>query len=418
MPHGATLIADVTALAEAVGVSFVGIGPTLSAIEEQCFGAAGPAKPVAVKAEAADAPMGSAAAEEAEASSDSEVEFVGSQTEAERTAAARLRAEREHDVLELPDDDEGVEARSASGTGVEAPTEEKTRKVGPVKVEARGASGAVGARRVPGAKRNNWGKGENLVRMASAVNNWFSGGKFASGMDMRNYAKTVRIPFETLKHYLHEDPARRRKLGASVGVKPLVPKEDPQVVVDAMDVMRHHDRGGDTLSISRALEYAPNGCMLFMLEMRRQNPDLPKGQEGTTAMKKMWRNLGDDGKKVWTDRAEPYREEYWAKLDEYNRNRDDFFVHQQIHRASRKRTKIALPRRLECFPSKSESSALPRKLECFPSESESSDSESDPSESESSDSESDSDESSARPAAWWRAALARRPCCGTAERGA
>ena len=99
--RAASLYADVNALGDAVGCEFAGIGPTLAAVEVQVFGAAGAAEP-AVKAEAV----------QQEASSDSDVEFTGTQTEADRVAAAKLRAERQHDVEELSDDDDDLKGFS------------------------------------------------------------------------------------------------------------------------------------------------------------------------------------------------------------------------------------------------------------------------------------------------------------------
>ena len=80
----ATLNGDVRALAEAVGLGFTSLPATLTALEAEVLGAQAP--PPAQPAEPAAAP---APAEPAADSDSDGFELTGSQTEAERTAAAR-----------------------------------------------------------------------------------------------------------------------------------------------------------------------------------------------------------------------------------------------------------------------------------------------------------------------------------------
>ena len=59
---------------------------------------------------------------------------------------------------------------------------------------------------------------------------------------MAKFAAKVGISFHTFKHYACKDLSKRRKLGSSVGAKPLVPQEDQRFIVD---LMQRHDRGND-----------------------------------------------------------------------------------------------------------------------------------------------------------------------------
>ncbi len=105
----ATLNSDVRALAEAVGVDFTSLPATLTALEAEVLGAPAQAAPPAQPAEPAAAP---APAEPAADSDSDGFELTGSQTEAERTAAAREEAERRNDVLDVDDDDDDLSSQS------------------------------------------------------------------------------------------------------------------------------------------------------------------------------------------------------------------------------------------------------------------------------------------------------------------
>jgi len=105
----ATLNSDVRALAEAVGVDFTSLPATLTALEAEVLGAPAEAAPPAQPAEPAAAP---APAEPAADSDSDGFELTGSQTEAERTAAAREEAERRNAVVDVDDDDDDLAGQS------------------------------------------------------------------------------------------------------------------------------------------------------------------------------------------------------------------------------------------------------------------------------------------------------------------
>jgi len=105
----ATLNSDVRALAEAVGLGFTSLPATLTALEAEVLGAPAQAAPPAQPAEPAAAP---APAEPAADSDSDGFELTGSQTEAERTAAAREEAERRNAVVDVDDDDDDLAGQS------------------------------------------------------------------------------------------------------------------------------------------------------------------------------------------------------------------------------------------------------------------------------------------------------------------
>ena len=105
----ATLNSDVHALAEAVGLDFTSLPATLTALEAEVLGAPAQAAPPAQPAEPAAAP---APAEPAADSDSDGFELTGSQTEAERTAAAREEAERRNAVVDVDDDDDDLAGQS------------------------------------------------------------------------------------------------------------------------------------------------------------------------------------------------------------------------------------------------------------------------------------------------------------------
>ena len=105
----ATLNSDVRALAEAVGVDFTSLPATLTALEAEVLGAPAQAAPPAQPAEPAAAP---APAEPAADSDSDGFELTGSQTEAERTAAAREEAERRNAVVDVDGDEDDLAGQS------------------------------------------------------------------------------------------------------------------------------------------------------------------------------------------------------------------------------------------------------------------------------------------------------------------
>ena len=116
------------------------------------------------------------------------------------------------------------------------------------------------AKKVPGKvkqTRTNWSKGVHLENMTNAVTEWFvpehantldSNGE---KMSPRAYSVSVGIPFETLKHYIHQDPTKRRELGKQVGAKPVLEKHLSQFV---SDVVRRADRGNEGKSRREAID--------------------------------------------------------------------------------------------------------------------------------------------------------------------
>ena len=106
----ATLNGDVRALAEAVGLGFTSLPATLTALEAEVLGAPAEAAP---PAQSAEPPAAAPAPAEPAADSDSDgFELTGSQTEAERTAAAREEAERRNAVVDVDDDDDDLAGQS------------------------------------------------------------------------------------------------------------------------------------------------------------------------------------------------------------------------------------------------------------------------------------------------------------------
>ena len=105
----ATLNSDVRALAEAVGVDFTSLPATLTALEAEVLGVPAQAAPPAQPAEPAAAP---APAEPAADSDSDGFELTGSQTEAERTAAAREEAERRNAVVDVDGDEDDLAGQS------------------------------------------------------------------------------------------------------------------------------------------------------------------------------------------------------------------------------------------------------------------------------------------------------------------
>ena len=105
----ATLNSDVRALAEAVGLDFTSLPATLAALEAEVLGAPAQAAPPAQPAEPAAAP---APAEPAADSDSDGFELTGSQTEAERTAAAREEAERRNAVVDVDGDEDDLAGQS------------------------------------------------------------------------------------------------------------------------------------------------------------------------------------------------------------------------------------------------------------------------------------------------------------------
>jgi hypothetical protein len=74
------------------------------------------------------------------------------------------------------------------------------------------------------ASRVNWSLPENQPKLTAAVTEWFS--SYKGQMSLVKYAERVQIPRNTLAHYCHPDPAKRRALGSQTGRTPLMSAED------------------------------------------------------------------------------------------------------------------------------------------------------------------------------------------------
>ncbi len=105
--------------------------------------------------------------------------------------------------------------------------------------------------------RTNWSLGVHLEKMTNAVAEWFVA-EHANTLDSngekmspRAYSISVGIPFETLKNYIHQDPAKRRELGKQVGNKPVLEKKLSEFV---SDVVRRADRGNEGKSRREAID--------------------------------------------------------------------------------------------------------------------------------------------------------------------
>eukprot|EP00966_Prymnesium_polylepis_P152788 3529223-Prymnesium_polylepis.1 len=98
------------------------------------------------------------------------------------------------------------------------------------------------------AERINWGKGEALEKISTAVAD-FDGktGAWLSedSMTFTRFCQIVDIPYPTLAPYVCKDKSKRKVLGCSVGRKALVPPDTEQF---AVDVLRRKDRANDGMS--------------------------------------------------------------------------------------------------------------------------------------------------------------------------
>ena len=120
-----------------------------------------------------------------------------------------------------------------------------------------GVLGKRAAAQIAGAKlrRINWGEGDALLRMQTAVNNWDAKSgtilQDAKEMPLKDYAARVGIPYPTLQKYCNRDEGKRTVLGSSVGTASLFSDEQQQF---AVDVIVRHDRGNDGLNRRRCID--------------------------------------------------------------------------------------------------------------------------------------------------------------------
>jgi hypothetical protein len=108
----------------------------------------------------------------------------------------------------------------------------------------------------PIQKRTNWAKGENLLKMTSAVKNWED--KTGEALDSNGeklrlavYSNVVGIPYNTLKKFVGAKQETRREVGKSVGKAPLLPKED-QLFLAELFVRK--DRANDGAKPKEAID--------------------------------------------------------------------------------------------------------------------------------------------------------------------
>lgn len=108
----------------------------------------------------------------------------------------------------------------------------------------------------PPAKRTNWSKGPNKVKLEDALLEWNS--KTGRHLDGNGEPRTlfvfsmiVGIPYSTLKKYVCGDDTTRRSVGMSAGRKPLVDETKQNFL---KDTLIRHDRGNDGKSPSETID--------------------------------------------------------------------------------------------------------------------------------------------------------------------
>ena len=74
-------------------------------------------------------------------------------------------------------------------------------------------------------ERTNWGQGEALQRLSTAIKDWDAKSgehlELDEKLSMRSYAELVKIPYPTFRDYACADVGKRKQLGSSVGAKSL-----------------------------------------------------------------------------------------------------------------------------------------------------------------------------------------------------
>ena len=104
-------------------------------------------------------------------------------------------------------------------------------------------------------KRTNWGKGDNLVKLTKAKDDWLNktGSLLSEAPDMSMwlYAKRVGIPLTTLHGYACPDDTKRQLLGSSAGKPALIDAGTQQF---AVDVLRRRDRGNDGMNARESVD--------------------------------------------------------------------------------------------------------------------------------------------------------------------
>eukprot|EP00966_Prymnesium_polylepis_P228696 5292672-Prymnesium_polylepis.1 len=127
-----------------------------------------------------------------------------------------------------------------------------TREPAPAPAPAPAAAAPKGGAQ----KRVNYSAGEPLKRLTKAVEDWL--GKTGTyleepAMSKARFAALAEIPLGTFKHYVHDDPTKRYKLGCGVGEsgKKLLDEDAAQFVVDTI---RRRDRADDGMTRRESID--------------------------------------------------------------------------------------------------------------------------------------------------------------------
>ena len=114
----------------------------------------------------------------------------------------------------------------------------------------RSTAGASGAQ-----QRVNYSQGEPLQRLTTAVNDWLGkkGPIFEADPTISKIHFSARhgIPNDTFRKYVHDNPGKRRVLGAGVGAPKTVSEDVSEFLVA---VMRRRDRANDGMSRSMSID--------------------------------------------------------------------------------------------------------------------------------------------------------------------
>jgi hypothetical protein len=108
----------------------------------------------------------------------------------------------------------------------------------------------------PKQKRTNWSKGENLLKIASAVKDWED--ETGEALDSNGeklrlavYSNVVGIPYSTFKKFVAAKQETRREVGKSVGKAPLLAKQDQLFLAE---LLVRKDRANDGAQPKEAID--------------------------------------------------------------------------------------------------------------------------------------------------------------------
>jgi hypothetical protein len=154
----------------------------------------------------------------------------------------------------------------------------------------------------PMQKRSNWAKGENLLKMTSAVKNWED--KTGEALDSNGeklglpaYSNVVGTPCNTLKKFVGAKQETRREVGKSVGEAPLLPKED-QLFLAELFVRK--DRANDGAKPKEAIDVAQDlDTSLTRLQATRHSQRTLIPNFASLLKQKLAANAGHNNKAKW-----------------------------------------------------------------------------------------------------------------------